>query len=462
MTQTKNVFQQLFDFKNIDGKELLAILRRFCNSYLFYAFEFVAACLFVAAGKEVEGAVFFVSMIGVLLVLSEDILPTTFPFLLICTFTTNCYDSFNTFIQYIWYAPIAVICLVFHFVYYRQPFSSGKSVYGIMAVSLAILLGGIGLFSAKDYFYGGYYLLGLSLGMLAAYYLMYSQFSAPRDYDLSTRFSVIMTMLGLFCTFMVSSGYFKYYHNIPTYTNGYGFSQNNIATLLMFTLPFPVFLSKKHRWLAVLSVVLFATLAVTRSRGGLIFGTLEFAVTCVYWIYSMKRRLLCSILCVVAVAVVLLIFHKPLYNIINDRFEGGVRGEARWNMAFQAFEKFKQRPILGFGILDKSNEYAGYMKKGSMAWYHMMIPQIIASMGLVGVAAYVFQGIGRIKLIFTRPSLWSLCLGISYLGILGMSQVNPGEFCPLPFELLTVLLFILQELRLKKLGLPLLIKPRKI
>ena len=26
-----------------------------------------------------------------------------------------------------------------------------------------------------------------------------------------------------------------------------------------------------------------------------------------------------------------------------------------------------------------------------------------------------------------------------------MSQVNPGEFCPLPYELLTVMLFILME-----------------
>ena len=49
---------------------------------------------------------------------------------------------------------------------------------------------------------------------------------------------------------------------------------------------------------------------------------------------------------------------------------------------------------------------------------------------------------------FTKMDFWSLCLGVSYLGILLMSQVNPGEFCPLPFELLTVLLFILQEKRL--------------
>ena len=82
-----------------------------------------------------------------------------------------------------------------------------------------------------------------------------------------------------------------------------------------------------------------------------------------------------------------------------------------------------------------------------MSWYHMMIPQIIGSMGLIGVAMYGYQIFARFKIIFTKTSSWSLVLGLSYLGILMMSQVNPGEFCPVPFEMLAVLLFILQERR---------------
>ena len=114
-----------------------------------------------------------------------------------------------------------------------------------------------------------------------------------------------------------------------------------------------------------------------------------------------------------------------------------------------------KNPLFGSGILDNTIAYGGYKKAGAMAWYHMMIPQIIGSMGLVGVVAYAYQGFARFKLIFTKKSSWSLVLGISYLGILMMSQVNPGEFCPLPFELLTVLLFILQERRLEQDSLPL-------
>ena len=127
-----------------------------------------------------------------------------------------------------------------------------------------------------------------------------------------------------------------------------------------------------------------------------------------------------------------------------------LKGEDRYIMLLQAIENFKKRPLLGTGILDDSIAYGEYNVKGTMTWYHMMIPQIIGSMGLVGVVAYAYQIWGRVKLIFTKKNAWSLCLGISYLGILLMSQVNPGEFCPIPFELLTVLLFIFQEERFVK------------
>ena len=84
-----------------------------------------------------------------------------------------------------------------------------------------------------------------------------------------------------------------------------------------------------------------------------------------------------------------------------------------------------------------------------MSWYHMMIPQIIGSMGCVGIVAYTLQFIGRFKLVIQKCSYWSLALGISYLGLFLMSQVNPGEFCPIPFGLLAVILFIFQEMRVE-------------
>ena len=434
-------------------KKLVTLLRDGFNSYPVYIMEALLAAVFVATHNEVAGAVVFVALISFLLVICDDVLPTTLPFLLMSAFLTNCYDSFNTFIRYIWAAPFVIMCLVYHFIRYRKPLKIGKSAHGILAVSVAISLGGIGNYSPLDYMRGAYYIFGLGFGMHGVYYLLQSQFFAKRDYDLNERFAVIMTIMGLFSAFVVGSGYFhKYVLDYKGSAYLLGFSRNNIATMMMFAMPFPLYLGRKKWWMTAFTPVIYAAICVTTSRGGLIFGSIEFAVCCAYWILLeedkgiRKRRLL---ECLISFGVVLLVFGKIIIDVILNRIvaDDVITGDVRFDMMIDSFEKFGERPMHGFGILDNDMIYAGYKKKGAMSWYHMMIPQIIASMGLMGVAAYGFQFFGRCKLIFTKKCAWSLCLGISYLGVLLMSQVNPGEFCPVPFEMLAVLLFILQERR---------------
>lgn len=436
------------------GKRLVALLREGFNSYPFYILEAIVAAIIVFTHNEVAGAIVFASLICVQLVVCDDVLPTTLPFLLMSAFLTNCYDSFNTFIRYVWAAPLVVACLAYHFIVYRKPIKIGSSAYGIVAVSVAICLGGIGNYSLLDYAYGAYYVFGLGFGMLALYYLLQSQFSAKRDYDIEERFSVIMTVMGLFSAFVVASGYFhRYVFGYSGSVYWLGFSRNNISTMMMFAMPFPLYLGRKRAWATVFSPVIYAAICVTTSRGGLIFGSVEFVVCCVYWIFLVKngrerkKRLLG---CLIAVCVILLLFGRIIVDVVLDRIvaENMITGDLRFEMLLDSFDKFRKKPLLGFGILDNDMAYAGYKKKGAMNWYHMMIPQIIACMGVTGIAAYAFQLIGRCKLVFQKRSAWSLCLGISYLGVFLMSQVNPGEFCPVPFEMLAVLLFILQERRL--------------
>ena len=127
-------------------------------------------------------------------------------------------------------------------------------------------------------------------------------------------------------------------------------------------------------------------------------------------------------------------------------FDGNKLDEgARYVMLKQAWKKFLKSPLVGTGILDNDLSYGWYKKRGALTWYHMMISQVVGSMGIVGILAYGYQIFGRTRLIFKKKNAWAMVLGISYLGILLMSQVNPGEFCPLPFELLTVLIFIFLE-----------------
>ncbi len=409
--------------------------------------------MFVVAGKEVTGVLFFSALICFFLVFCEDILPTTLPFFLACTIATNCYDSYHIFMPTAKYAPVVFACLACRLTVYKKPFFlGGRSGKGLLAVSLAVALGGIGRFSLVDYVYGAYYVLGLGLGMYFAYLLMLSEFSVRRPYDLKKKFSVVMTLMGAVCVVMIAFGYYRFHKGEIPRLYPEGFSRNNLSTLLMFAMPFPLFFAEKRPYTVVVTVAFYAAIAVSTSRGGLLFGGVELLVCFAYWIFSAKGKerkvrlfAFFSLLSVFA-----LLFGKTVYGVIVDRLAevGDFKKDARWIMLLQAFERFTKSPISGYGILDRTIEYEIIRKKGALTWYHMMIPQIVGSMGLLGVGAYAYQFYGRARLIFDRINDWSILLGISYLGVLMMSQVNPGEFCPLPFGLLTVLLFVFQEIRL--------------
>jgi hypothetical protein len=68
---------------------------------------------------EEGGAVIFAWVIMAALVLCEDIFATTTPFLFMCVFLTDCYDSYYTFIGYIWMVVPVLAAIIFHFVFYR-------------------------------------------------------------------------------------------------------------------------------------------------------------------------------------------------------------------------------------------------------------------------------------------------------------------------------------------------------
>jgi hypothetical protein len=107
-------------------------------------------------------------------------------------------------------------------------------------------------------------------------------------------------------------------------------------------------------------------------------------------------------------------------------------------------------PIFGIGISSGENAdlYAG--KQGTMVWYHMMIPQVVGSMGILGIVCYFKQFKDRLLMVVKNAEPYVITLGLSYMGLLLMSQVNPGEFCPLPYTLLAVVTFVLIEKRIEK------------
>lgn len=427
--------------------------RKLFKNLAFYLSLLVAAMVITALGLEVLGVIIFALLISAILVLSDDIMDTTCPFLVLCAFVSICYDSFNTFIKLAPLVIVPVCALIYHYVKYKGVFKIGYSFSGICAVALAVTLGGFGRITGGEFFSGAslYYTFGLGIGMMVVYLALKSQIAkdnvdAIRQKEIFARSMYIMGLAA--CAVVVAI----YARNFTEFWNNKSFlvfnSRNNYATYLMLAMPFPCYFALKNRAHLLSLAFIYGCILLTNSRGGLIFGTIELLI-CLFYIFicDKKHRVFYSIT-FSALAIAMIALAIPLFSMYANRLVGGdlvTNTESRWFLLLRSLEDFKSSPIFGVGIGYNGNVDVYNPVTGAMNWYHLMIPQIIGSMGVVGVLAYGYQALGRFKIWIKTKNPLNTALFLSYVGLLLMSQVNPGEFCPLPYEFLAVMIFVLLE-----------------
>lgn len=434
----------------------------FLNGKYFVWIMFVIACVITAGGFEVAGALIFAAIMVCLLFLSDRFICLLSPLLFMSAFVLKCYDSYNIFIKYAVFIPFVAIAVIFNLVFYRhrRKIYIGPSFWGVVAVAVAVTFGGIFSISKEEYFNAVtlYYVIGLGILMVALYLLLSSSLNS-RDTKFIDKtkevFAEIMYALGVFCVAMILLHYFRdielkgFLDKIPSPQ-----WSNNISTLIMFAMPFAFLYTKKNMAHLITCVMLFVSLIIVQSRGGILLGSVEFVFCSAYCFFIHKKtyKRVMSLLPLMAVVLMGILF----FDKINDRLSVDLNiaslmaspTEARALLIPRSFEDFKAYPIFGRGLGYSGNADLYSPKHGAMHFFHMMIPQIISSMGIMGILAYGFQFVQRMRSAFRiRVTPYRFCLFLSYIGILLMSQVNPGEFCPMPYQLLTMILFLLLDRR---------------
>lgn len=453
-------------------KEKVALL---FGSPFFGVALLVLAVLVNVFSLEIPGAIFFITVICLELVVCEDTSVTLFPFLMVAAFMCTCYDSFDRLIKFVPLAIPASACVIYHFVRHKKRFYTGKTFVPLICVAFAVTLGGVGTLPASDYFkpMALFYTFGLGFGMLGMYLLLKSRYTPDISLDacerkaaykkLSKTLAFDFYMLGLLVSAMIIVYYVK---NIDILINDQrvtdGFQpRNNFSTFLMFALPFPFYftmdteekrnggafvrLSDIHLLSALL---MYVCIVFSGSRGGLVFGTVEIAVCFAYCVLVRGgRRLVFYGLCALAAVVSAVFLAEPLIDFVSIRMgDGLVSGsEVRFNLLLRAVDDFKRNVVFGSGIGNTANTDVYSPKKGALTWYHLYIAQVVGSFGIVGILAYGYSIATRFSLFLTKSNVWKMTLGFSYLGVFMMSMVNPGEFSPIPYEMMTVLLFIYLE-----------------
>ena len=442
----------------------------FRNKFFIAAYTlllFVLACSVTIHNREIDGAVLFAYIAALTLLLSSRLTDAMLPAMLLCVFVTRCYNSSEAFFEKVPYFIPVVVAVVLRFILYakRLRFGIGRSFFGLCAVTLAVTLGGLGTITSEEYFAGGalFYVFGLGIGMVIFYLLV----KANTDEDSIRDVARVIYVTGLFACFCVLRFYADSWEVMMETHRLVDFqSSNNLATFLMIAMPIPLFYASR-RYVDILAVVLmyFCTF-LTGSRGGLLMGTIEFILIFFAFAIADKRifnRILYALLGIASIVAIvkMLPILADFYNI--DLSEGGEgfeslsyyfekfkgffvkKDEARSILIQRMIEDFKANPVFGVGIGYTGNEDAYNPVKGAMNWYHMWFAQVIGGLGCLGILAYGYQLVDRIMVFFKNRSLLTFTLLMSYFGLFLMSQVNPGEFCPMPYAAIAMTYFALME-----------------
>ena len=426
---------------------------RFWNSRYYFPALLGLASVMVLSGSALEGMALFALLCAASLAFCADLLATLCPFTLLMLMSTAYYEDSAVLYDYWWIALPAAAALVLRMSWYRVPFRRGRCTGGLAAVSAATLLGGLGAISAEDYFspVGLYYSVGLGAAMLAFYFVLRAELARRRDYAVEERFAAILYAVGIFTGVMVLTRYAAYLDFFArNFQVIYIPCRNYFATMMLMALPVPCWFMKKSRWHAAGLAFLYVSLLLTGSRSALLFGTALLALSLLWMLRreggrAARRGRILGLLLGLGALCVIFFAANTLFSSRAVDGELISLEDSRITFFLQGIRDFLANPLTGQGLGNMKNSVIFIGVRGSMVWYHNYIAQIIGSMGLIGVAAYAWLLRDRVRLLLGARGTDAEVLGLAYLGMLLISMTNPGEFSPLPGELLVVTLFAVLE-----------------
>jgi len=434
----------------LDPKELGACVKRHGPTLYRVLLSVLTVLVAVLTRGDTERiAPFAIAMVIALcigLVLLRRTRYLTLIFLELSLLLIFCYDSFSFFIEYVWLLPIAVVALTVHLVRLCPRFSFGASFLPLAAVALATMLGGVGMIGAGDYFRPAslVFMIGLGPGLLLCYWILKNEAREDADEE---------ALLSDLCFWGMSAALIVFAYMLPALWEVRAFHllpsvqwSNNVSTMLLIAMPATVCWAHKQSAGYLLAFGMFGALMLSGSRGGQLFAGVELVICCVAGRMTERdpvKRIWAERFCAFAVMVavyagVLMAVNGGAFGIYNPE-------EVRWKLVERSFANFRENPLFGSGLgyLGNADLYDG--KAGTINWYHCFPAQVLGGLGIFGVLAWGWQLINRLRLSIAVRKDSVFLLALCYLGLLLMSMVNPGEFCPIPYAYLAVFFFVMTE-----------------
>lgn len=433
------------------------LVSSFWNSVYFFPAILIVSAAALISDTQLLGMFVLMAVCFVLLLFCDDLLSIVCPVLCIFLLSTEYYTDYSKMLPEILYGAVpTVLALIFNIIRYRRPFLSGRFTRPLIAVSAALILGGVGVISVKEYFkpVSLYYMLGLGVLMLLLYFLCMSRLQNERGYDRTQRMADILYTAGIVAALVIFVFYASKWNKfIDEGTVLFFKPRNFVSSVLLMTLPASCLLINRRRIHIIGFALMCIALVMSGSRSGLLFGAAVGFVCLVYICYlraeSIKQHRWYNwafLAVLVGISYLAIRYIPELYasRMVEGSFIS--TSETRVDFIRLGIADFLGNPVNGIGIGNTANiAVFKAIVPGSIVFYHNEIIQIIGSMGLIGVAAYSWIFGERIRMIVYNIRSPLVVFGFSYAGIFAMSMTNPGVFCPFPEAALLILLFALIE-----------------
>lgn len=429
----------------------------FFSKFVYTDFYLALVCIIVFTGWVTKcaplGITLAVAISCMTLLAADDVLPLTVNFFsaTLLVYSHN-FDDYTKMWPLL--IPLGLCFVVFLIKNGKHTFSFGKLFLPLLAIAYAMLIGGAGVLIKEDFMrvLPDFVILGLGVPVVYLFFNHYLKHDDKRDIPLY--FAKTMMYIGLaICLELItvialSNEPVRNWHNIA-WDLGWG-NRNPVATYLICTASMTMYLSTRYRqgWMFLaLGIFQYGCLIATFSRGGIIFGVLSGIVAVIFTIIKApdKKRQLLNI---GLVLLGMIIFYLSVMNSVNTMvlslIKRGMGSSGRTELFKEAWELFKAHPIFGVG--------KGYMGPNTppsaigVYFFHSTFFQVIACMGIVGLAAYAYFYIIRFKILFKniKHSFNLFCLAL-LIGFEGYSLLDTGTFIAYPFMALIVIITLLLE-----------------
>ena len=314
-----------------------------------------------------------------------------------------------------------------------------KLLPGIVILGIGYVLGGA--FSGR-YFEHGFGNFGFALMQFLAIFVMYWFFSgavrwekAHHDYfawvGLGVGLTVCCELIGVFITNQVIVD-----STIKTslIASGWG-NANNIGCMIAMMIPFAFALAQRSKasWLfCCLAVVLFALTCLTCSRTAILVAFFVYIVAMIPAFCDKAQRkniLIFNGITLVALIILFVVFHERLDMLFEELRSRGFAPRLRDKIYPEGIRVFLENPIFGEGFYPSTDviyEWSDLdqFKAILPARWHNTVIQLLASCGIVGLAAYSFHRVQTIKLLWKKHNPAALFVGLSLAAMLLMSLLD--------------------------------------